>query len=123
MKPSQLASQLRRIAAAIDNSKKPDRTLVARDLKKVLAAVTKKATGGTFSPRPDDSVIVTPLDGNKFRVEGVLSDLSGGGTLAGIAVTHEGGALEFQSDDGSELEESAYETLVDIMGDANPNWM
>jgi len=40
MKPSQLASQLRRIASAIDNSKNPDRTLVARDLKKILSAVT-----------------------------------------------------------------------------------
>ena len=40
MKPSQLASQLRRIASKIDSSKSPDRTLVARDLKKVLAVVT-----------------------------------------------------------------------------------
>jgi hypothetical protein len=40
MKPSQLASQLRRIASAIDNSKQPDRTLVARDLKKVLAGIS-----------------------------------------------------------------------------------
>jgi len=39
MKPSELANSLRRIAAAIDNSKSPDRTIVARDLKKVLAAV------------------------------------------------------------------------------------
>jgi hypothetical protein len=43
MKPSQLASQLRRIASAIDNSKKPDRTLVAKELKSVLAAVAKPA--------------------------------------------------------------------------------
>ena len=74
MKPSQLAGQLRRIASAIDSSRNPDRSLVARDLKKVIAAVTKKATAGTFSPRPDDSVVVTPLGGNKFRVEGVLGD-------------------------------------------------
>ena len=39
MKPSQLAAKLRQIATTIDNSKQPDRTLVARDLKKVLAAV------------------------------------------------------------------------------------
>jgi len=43
MKPSQLASQLRRIAAAIDKSRNPDRTLVARDLKKVLASVRTAA--------------------------------------------------------------------------------
>jgi len=46
MKPSQLASQLRRIASKIDNSKQPDRSLVAQDLKKVLATVS--ANGMTF---------------------------------------------------------------------------
>jgi len=45
MKPSQLASQLRRIAAAIDNSRNPDRTLVARDLKKVLVAIRVSSSG------------------------------------------------------------------------------
>jgi len=44
MKPSQLASQLRRIASAIDNSQNPDRTLVARDLKKVLAGISRVAS-------------------------------------------------------------------------------
>ena len=39
MKPSQLSVRLRRIASAIDLSKNPSRTLVARDLKKVLAAL------------------------------------------------------------------------------------
>ena len=39
MKPSQLASQPRRIASAIDNSKQPDRAFVARDLKRVLAGM------------------------------------------------------------------------------------
>jgi len=39
MKPSELASQLRRIASKIDKSRNPDRRLVARDLKKVLVSV------------------------------------------------------------------------------------
>ena len=39
MKPSQLAIQLRRIASKIEASKNPDRTLVARDLKKVIANI------------------------------------------------------------------------------------
>jgi hypothetical protein len=56
MKPSQLASQLRRIASAIDNSKQPDRTLVARDLKKVLASVSKTAGSG--------SIIIQIISGN-----------------------------------------------------------
>ena len=46
MKPSQTAQTLRKIAAAIDASKSPDRRLVARDLKKVLAAVG--GLGGEF---------------------------------------------------------------------------
>ncbi len=39
MKPSELSSTLRHIAAAIDKSKSPKRELVARDLKQVLAAI------------------------------------------------------------------------------------
>ncbi len=39
MKPSEAAETLRKIAAAIDNSKSPDKARVASDLKKVLAAV------------------------------------------------------------------------------------
>ena len=45
MKPSQLASQLRRIASKIDASSNPDRALVARDLKKILAAVGPAYSG------------------------------------------------------------------------------
>lgn len=37
MKPSQLSSILRRIAAAIDNSKSPSRELVAEDLRRVIS--------------------------------------------------------------------------------------
>ena len=118
MKPSQLASQLRRIASKIEASKKPDRDLVARDLKRTLAALA--AGAGTFSPRPGDDVAVTPAGGeNEFRVEGILD----GVTLAGVAVTHRDSGLEFRSDDGSELSESVYDTLCDIMGDADPSWM
>ena len=39
MKPSQLASQLRRIATAIDNSKNPDRSKVIGSIRRILAAV------------------------------------------------------------------------------------
>jgi hypothetical protein len=39
MKPSQVASKLRQIAAAIDNSRNPRADLVARDLKRIVAAV------------------------------------------------------------------------------------
>jgi hypothetical protein len=39
MKPSQVIYKLRRIAADIENSKKPDRNLVARDLRQILAKI------------------------------------------------------------------------------------
>lgn len=42
MTPAQLSAQLTRIANAIDASKNPDRGLVARDLKVVLAALSGK---------------------------------------------------------------------------------
>ncbi len=42
MKPSETAETLRKIAAAIDNSKNPDRRMVAADLKRVLAAVEEE---------------------------------------------------------------------------------
>jgi hypothetical protein len=42
-KPSQISQALRRIAAKIDNSKQPSKQLVARDLKQIIAAMTKTA--------------------------------------------------------------------------------
>lgn len=42
MKPSQVSTKLRQIAAAIDNSKNPRRDLVAADLKRVIIAVDDK---------------------------------------------------------------------------------
>lgn len=41
MKPSQLARSLKRIASGIESSKNPKKELVIRDLKRILAAVTK----------------------------------------------------------------------------------
>ena len=43
MKPSDLSKTLRQIAAKIDASKRPDRILVSRDLKRVLAAIGSKS--------------------------------------------------------------------------------
>jgi hypothetical protein len=42
MKPSQLVTTLRRIASNIERSENPDRSLVARDLKKVVAILLDK---------------------------------------------------------------------------------
>jgi len=40
MKPSEVASKLRQIAAAIEKSENPRKDLVAADLKRVIAAVS-----------------------------------------------------------------------------------
>jgi len=45
MNPNQVAKALRQIATKIDNSKSPNRELVARDLKRILAAVGEYAYG------------------------------------------------------------------------------
>jgi hypothetical protein len=61
MKPSQLASQLRRIASKIDNSKSPDRTLVARDLKKILAGLTVSSTIPIITDNAGSTIDVDPM--------------------------------------------------------------
>jgi len=42
MTPSQVAQSLRHIASKIDNSKLPDRTLVARDLRGLLTQIAQE---------------------------------------------------------------------------------
>ena len=44
MKPHQVATKLRRIAAIIENSKNPHKGLVSRDLRRVLAAMGEGTT-------------------------------------------------------------------------------
>lgn len=56
MKPSELATALRRIATRIDNSKRPDRGLVARDLKRVLAAVAAPENN-TYSGYSESQIV------------------------------------------------------------------
>jgi hypothetical protein len=44
MKPSEVSNTLKRIASKIDNSKNPKRELVAKDLRKVIAATEQLTT-------------------------------------------------------------------------------
>jgi hypothetical protein len=66
MKPSQVASKLRQIAAAIDNSKNPRADLVARDLKRIIVSVGGDPTftypSGKTSPSPYDNEAKPPAD-------------------------------------------------------------
>lgn len=86
----------------------------------LLRIAARVAAGGdVYNPRPGDKVTVAPLGGNKFRVVGEL----GGEPVDGVAETHRGGGLEFVPEEGSpDLNEDQYETLTDVMGDADPSW-
>jgi len=78
--------------------------------------------GDDFNPRPGESVRVTSTgsvsDESWWRVDGTLSRAR----VAGTVTLHHGGGMEYASDDGSVLDQEAYDTLVDIMGDADPSW-
>ena len=113
MRPNQVASMLRRIASKIEASKNPSKNAVASDLKKIIATISDE-----YSPRQGDKVTVRELGNNKFRVEGVLGDLSGPAVLSGVAITRPDSVdIEFIQDDGSQLDENTYDTLVDIFND------
>lgn len=65
MKPSELSKSLRQIAAKIDASKRPDRVLVARDLSKLLTAMSSsstKRTAGQFLPN-GEVIPCAPISG------------------------------------------------------------
>lgn len=47
MKPSDLAQQLRRIASKIDASKRPSKSLVTRDLRRVIAGMEDQGPAGS----------------------------------------------------------------------------
>jgi len=50
MRPSKLSKELYRVAAAIDNSKKPSKKLIARELNKIIAAVENVDFSADLSP-------------------------------------------------------------------------
>jgi len=66
MKPSELSRSLRSIAAKIDSSRKPDRALVSRDLKRVLIAMNRTAADGLNISYPKEYDITLP-DGQKYK--------------------------------------------------------
>lgn len=81
MKPSQLSMILRRIASGIDSSKRPSRSLVARDLKRVLAAVGRTVriagnhlpNGEVIPVAPSSGKYVDPATGYdvEYKLENV----------------------------------------------------
>lgn len=61
MKPSQVAQALRHIASGIDKSKKPQKALVAKEIKKIISSLSKQAAG-------DVIVINVSSDGEYYNV-------------------------------------------------------
>jgi hypothetical protein len=73
VKPSQVQSELVRIATALKNSKKPDRKLVAAALKKVVAAVDGSLLSTTvqlkwLEPEPGKAKLNIPLSQDEVTV-------------------------------------------------------
>lgn len=69
MKPSQVSTKLRQIAAAIDNSKNPRRDLVALDLKKLVKDIHKKYLGGLTEENQELKDIIDNLVESAERAE------------------------------------------------------
>lgn len=63
MKPSRLAAALRLIASRIDNSKKPSKVLVARELRRVISAI--QAAGSFY----------VEWEGNKYTDLSMKTDI------------------------------------------------
>jgi len=81
MEPNKIAVRLRSIAAKIDNSKRPSSSLVAKDLRQVLAAIGVPVYTVLRWQTPDGSLHMDEqpgskevgvkifLEGNEFRSE------------------------------------------------------
>lgn len=52
MKPSDLSISLRQIAAKIDAARSPDRSLVIRDLSKVISRLSSDLVDSVMDPKP-----------------------------------------------------------------------
>lgn len=64
MKPSQIASNLRRIATRIENSKNPSRTLVGLDLRRMLTAMDEPTDVSLIKVNDDGTAV--------FHVKGIF---------------------------------------------------
>ena len=72
MTPSQLSTHLRRIAGAIENSRKPSRTLVGCELRRVVAAMEKPTVGSTGMATGQVKLINVKYDPGDERSYGSL---------------------------------------------------
>lgn len=83
MKPSQVASTLVRIATKLQNSKRPDRTLVAAELKLLVRKIADETPslppGMQEFKNGNRCLLITPIEGEGYQVildghESIISD-------------------------------------------------
>lgn len=84
MNPLELAKNLRRIACGIDQSKNPRRDLVARDLKKVLAAVGGLNNLIEIQVSEDPNIIEVKYKNQVHSASWSTDDESGDGALDNV---------------------------------------
>jgi hypothetical protein len=106
MNPSQLSRSLRLIASKIDRSKRPDRALVSRDLRRVLAnmsnstiyrLVSDEPIGFCIGFKPSDEF----LEENGFDAdEWTLTSDSGGSDIFG---SEDGPTVVFDGNEGNSV--------------------
>lgn len=121
MDPKTLATELRTIAARIDNSKRPDRSRVSAAIKRLLAAVL--GTPPVPMSRGEDRLDVHPLEleawPHAFYVRGVIA----GEPVDGTAYAPMGGDLEYEPSDGSGLpSEGVLMEIVGAVGELDQIW-
>jgi hypothetical protein len=118
MKPSQVSNQLRKIAAAIENSKKPSRRLIAKNIENVILAMN--GTGNIIVHFGPDETFVTAFQSKE------LSPTSGDHAIVTlpygdvIIVAKDIDALKRNTEMTDDLKEALYNSgLIDVDDEGN----
>jgi hypothetical protein len=117
VKPSELSKTLRRIAHAIDKSRNPDRTLVARDLKKVIAAINTPLADITSASMSPDGLWTVSLSWDATDSDGVSHHMSGTTQFRMIAEYNSKDATEKFSIDGKSIGNQVPYMVIDFGDD------
>lgn len=98
--PSQVASALRQIASKIDASKNPDRTLVTRDIRALLAAVAGGKADFKVKDLGDGRWQVTGQSADGEKVDAILKIKDEGANITWEDGGETGGILPGDKDTG-----------------------
>lgn len=130
MKPSQLANQLRLMASKIDRSKKPDRRLVANDLKRIVGTLNetvnidhnavKSAIEKAFSEIQNGKDVVgvgsgEPFDTLSSQYEYFITMNSDDGMITILSTVHHDTDVVYNSSLGDfDIEEATKDVISDM---------